>query len=103
MVCGSCKSKVANVKELEEHACRSKEWARVSELRRQGQDESAKRLARRLIGVKGPEMPADRKEYLDRYKVEHADEIKARAELKRSVRRRLKQQTAPASGPIRRK
>jgi hypothetical protein len=65
-------------------------WERVLELRRQGLDESAERLTKKLLGVKSkkPPMSAEKKAELADWKREHKDEIKARKQQARDVRRR---------------
>lgn len=63
-------------------------WARVAELRREGKDDSAGRLARKLLGVQGEPMSEETKEKLRRYNEEHKEEIQARREQEREVRRR---------------
>jgi hypothetical protein len=63
-------------------------WVRVMELRRAGQDGSADRLVRKLLGVQGEPMTEEKKEYLDNYKVEHKDEIRERQQQRQEIRRR---------------
>lgn len=98
MICVACgQTGIRSVAVLKDHRCSVKEdWIRVAELKRQGKGESADRLARRLLGVKGEPMDEDTKEKLRRWKEEHAQEIKDREELKRNARKRLKLLTAPA-------
>jgi hypothetical protein len=63
-------------------------WARVAELRRSGQDDSAGRLARKLLGVQGPPMSEETKEKLRRYNEDHKEEIRERKQQEREVRQR---------------
>jgi len=63
-------------------------WARVTELRRTGQDGAAARLTRKLLGVKGPPMSDEQKEERRRYNEEHKEERKEKAKQKREIRRR---------------
>jgi hypothetical protein len=105
MICGACGTEgLKGISELKNHSCRIKEeWARVMDLRREGHDETANRVARRLLGVKGDPMNEETKEKLRRWKEEHAEDIKAKQELKRQTEERLKAITAPAKGQLRRK
>ena len=65
------------------------EWKRVEELKRKGKDGSAKRLVRKILGVKkGPPMDQDTKEYLAQHKAEHAQEIAERKQQEKEVRER---------------
>lgn len=65
------------------------EWARVAELRRGGKDGSAKRLVKKILGVKkGPPMPEEKKAELAQWKEEHKDEIAERKQQEREVRQR---------------
>jgi hypothetical protein len=65
------------------------EWKRVEELKRKGKDGSAKRLVRKILGVKkGPPMDQETKEYLAHHKAEHAEEIKEREKQEKEVRAR---------------
>jgi hypothetical protein len=63
-------------------------WTRVAELRRAGQDKSAARLVKRLLGVQGDPMPEERREYLAQYNLEHKEEIKERRHQEAEIRRR---------------
>lgn len=67
----------------------SADWARVSKLRQSGQDGSAKRLVKRILGVKkGPPMSAETKAALAAHKEEHAEEIRERKQQEAEIRRR---------------
>lgn len=98
MICTACgTSGLKSVSSLKDHGCAMiLDWARVSELKRQGETGSAERLARKLLGIKGEPMTPEAKEKLRIYKEEHADQIKAREELKRTTRKRLEVLIAPA-------
>ena len=63
-------------------------WAKVVALRQSGQEDAAGRLVRKLLGVQGPPMPEEVKEKLRQYNEEHKEEIKARQQQRREVRRR---------------
>lgn len=63
-------------------------WARVVELRRTGQDGSAERLIRKLLGVQGPPMSEETKEKLRRWNEEHKEEIQERKKTEREIRSR---------------
>jgi len=65
------------------------EWKRVEELKRKGKDGSAKRLVRKILGVKkGPAMTQETKDQLAQHKAEHAEEIKERKKQEQEVRER---------------
>jgi hypothetical protein len=68
----------------QEHA----EWARIAELRHEGQAGSADRLARKLLGVQGAPMSEETKEKLRAYNEAHKAEIKQRQKQKNLLRRR---------------
>jgi CHASE3 domain sensor protein len=63
-------------------------WARVIELRRSGQDGTADRLVRKLLGVQGPPMSEETKEKLRRWNEEHKEEIQERKKSERQIRER---------------
>jgi hypothetical protein len=63
-------------------------WGRVVELRESGQDGSAARLVRKLLGVQGPPMSDETKEKLRQYNEENAEEIKERKQQEREIRQR---------------
>lgn len=98
MICPACStSGLKSVASLKSHGCTMvADWARVTLLRQKGEDQAAERLARKLLGVKGEPMSEEAKEKLRIYKEEHAEEIKAREELKRTTRKRLEVLIAPA-------
>ena len=70
---------------------RREEWRKVSELRNAGQNASADRLARKLLGVKGPEMDEETRKKLREYNHEHRGEIRERRKQERERKRRLLQ------------
>lgn len=63
-------------------------WAHVVELRREGKEDSADRLVRKLLGVQGPPMSEETKEKLRKYSEDHKEEIKARRHQEAETRRR---------------
>jgi hypothetical protein len=63
-------------------------WKRIIELRKDGQHDAADRLVRKILGIQGPPMSEETKEKLRRYNEEHAEEIKARKQQEREVRKR---------------
>jgi uncharacterized Zn finger protein (UPF0148 family) len=66
-------------------------WDRVQKLRREGLDDKADRLSKRLLGVKGKSrgpMTEEKKEYLANWKEEHKDEIKQRKQQASEIRKR---------------
>lgn len=74
---------------VRQEEAREAEWKRVAELKKKGKDGSAKRLVRKLLGVKkGPPMDQETKEYLAHHKAEHAEEIKERERQEKEVRAR---------------
>ena len=65
------------------------EWQRVAELRKVGRDGSAKRLVKKILGVKkGPPMTDEKKATLAQWKEEHKEEIAERKEQEREIRKR---------------
>jgi len=68
---------------------REEAWKRVQELRKEGRDQSAKRVVKKILGVKkGPPMSEEKKEELAQWKEEHKDEIKERKDQAREIRKR---------------
>jgi len=67
---------------------RGEGWGRVVALRAAGEQDAAERLVRKLLGVQGPPMSEETKEKLREYNETHKEEIKARREQEREVRRR---------------
>lgn len=68
---------------------REAEWKRVQELRRDGRDQAAHRVVKKILGVKkGPPMSEEKKEELAEWKAEHKDEIKERKDQERQIRQR---------------
>lgn len=66
------------------------DWARVVELRANGEFDAADRIARRAMGVKSEPMSEEAKEKLREYRETHAEEIKARAKQKRAIKARTR-------------
>jgi hypothetical protein len=104
MICTACgTSGLKGISSLKSHECKAtSDWVRVTLLREKGEDQAAERLARKLLGIKGEPMTPEAKEKLRVYKEEHAEEIKARVELKRATRKRLELLVMPAKS-LRRK
>jgi hypothetical protein len=74
---------------LRKEQSREADWQRVAELRRRGQDGSAKRLVKKLLGVKkGPPMTEERKAELAKWKEDHKEEIAERDRQEREIRAR---------------
>ena len=101
MICGGCKEfRTRRISKLRAHwraECPVKaDWGKVMEARRAGNDETASRIARKLLGIQGPPMTEETKEKLRLYQEEHAEEIKARRAIAASARRRLRQVTKPS-------
>jgi CHASE3 domain sensor protein len=63
-------------------------WARVVQLRREGNQDAADRLVRKLLGVQGPPMSEETKEKLRLWNEEHKEEIQERKRTEREIRRR---------------
>ncbi len=98
MICGTCDVPGFRTFQLLDQHWRSKDgrcvdrgWARVVELRQKGKNESAARVARRLLGIRGPEMDEATKAKLRQWREEHAEEIKDRRQQKHALRRRVKE------------
>ncbi len=65
------------------------DWKRIAELRKSGQDGSARRMVKKVLGVKkGPPMTEEKKATLADWKEQHKDEIKERKQQEREIRRR---------------
>ncbi len=65
------------------------EWRRVADLKGKGKDGSAKRLVRRILGVKkGPPMSEETKATLAEHKELHKEEIAERKQQEKEVRAR---------------
>ena len=69
-------------------ARRGEGWGRVVSLRTAGEQDAADRLVRKLLGIQGPPMSEETKQKLREYNETHKEEIKARKEQEREVRRR---------------
>lgn len=98
MICGTCGTQGFETFRLLDRHWRSKGdgcvnagWARVVRLRGEGREESAARVARRLLGVKGPEMDEATKSKLRAWHEEHKDEILKRARDQRALRHRTRE------------
>lgn len=70
------------------------QWQRVIELRREGKDESANRLARKLLGITGPEMTEETKAKLKAYNEANKEKIAARRAAQRALRRAISKPVA---------
>jgi len=94
MICSHCKQDaIQTVAQLRSHwvGCYGRDdWKKVTELRRAGDDDQADKLVRKILGIKGPEMPEHIKEQLRQYQREHREEQYARKKLKRLERRLAK-------------
>lgn len=77
-------------------------WKEVMEARREGDLDRAERLARKAMGIQGPEMSEETKEKLRQYRELHKEEIAAKEKLKRMTKRRFRMIAKP-SGKRRRK
>lgn len=66
-------------------------WAHVLELRGRGKRATAERVAKRLLGIKGPPMSEEKKAELRRWKEEHREEIKERRQQKAAFKKRVQQ------------
>lgn len=99
MICGKCGQKREKIYELYVHwqsTCESRAaWQRVIDAKKEGNFESAARIARKAMGVEGPEMSEETKEKLRQYREEHKEEISAKEKLKRMASRRLRMITKP--------
>ncbi len=98
MICGTCGTRGFETFQLLDRHWRSNDvkcvdagWSRVVQLRAEGREESAARVARRLMGIKGPEMDEETKSKLRAWREEHKDEIRERARGRRALRRRTKE------------
>lgn len=70
-----------------------KDWGRVIEARKAGEEDKADRIARRLMGIQGPEMSEEKKAELKAYYEAHKDEIAAKRKAKAAAKRRMKELT----------
>jgi hypothetical protein len=99
MICASCQTDgIKTVAELKSHSCKTREeWAKLIALRKEGKEDAADRLTKKLLGVKGPEMPEEIREQLREYAKAHRKEHYARKKQKRLERRLAKRrlQAAP--------
>jgi phosphoglycerate-specific signal transduction histidine kinase len=69
-------------------ACAARDpWGRVVELRAAGKDDTAGRVAKKLLGVQGPPMTEEVKEKLRRHNDEHKEEIERRRKIKAALRK----------------
>jgi len=83
------KCPVLYAKLLHQEERAQEEWDRVAKLKKEGKDGSAKRLVKKILGVKkGPPMSDETKETLRKHNEEHAEEIKERKQQEREIRQR---------------
>lgn len=79
-------------------------WAHVVDLRRRGMRATAERVAKRLLGIKGPPMSEEKKAELRRWKEEHREEIQERRQQKAAFKKRVRQLAhAPRGNLVRRR
>jgi len=92
MRCGYCSNFSGTATEIVQHqkaGCSTDpRWAKVVELREEGK--RARRKIRELLGVKGPTMSEDRKEYLRKYNADNKDKIKTRVTIQRNIENALR-------------
>jgi hypothetical protein len=106
VICGRCgEFRTRFIEFLAPHlrVCRDPRWSRVTEAREEGNAALATRRAKTIMGIKGKEMPEERREYLRRHNAEHKEEIQFRAKMKRQERRALKSALKARGRQIRRK
>lgn len=106
MICGRCRTFRTSLIEFwfpHLKICRDPAWAKVWTARLAGENEKAQRLARRAMGIKGPEMSEETKEKLRAYGVEHKDEIAHRAKMRRVERRAYLRAMAAGTARLKRK
>ena len=83
MLCGLCKESFPKFAKLADHwKAMSCTWAKVLALRREGKEQEADVLVRKITGTY-KEMTEEAKEKLREYYEEHKEEIRARQKLKR--------------------
>jgi hypothetical protein len=83
------KCPVLHAKLLRQEQKADADWKRIAELRKTGQDGSARRMVKKVLGVKkGPPMTEEKKATLADWKEQHKDEIKERKQQEREIRRR---------------
>lgn len=63
------------------------EWQKVVDLRRDGKDDAADRMVRKILGIQGPVMTEEVKAKLRAYNEAHKEEIKERRKQERAIRR----------------
>lgn len=66
-------------------------WQRVVDARREGHDETADRIAAKLMGIQGPPMSEEKKQELRAYYEAHKEEIAARRRAKAAAKKRMKE------------
>jgi len=106
MICAKCREyRHRKVGKMLAHmkTCPDPKWKAVVEARLKGDTERAERLAKKAMGIKGEPMSDETKEQLRRWREEHKDEIKERAQQKRAIRKRAKQLLKAGSARLRRK
>lgn len=92
MKCAYCRKPFRKASKVLEHFRKDKcgadlRWGKVVELRLAYKNDSANRLARKLLGVATP-MSEEKKAELKKYNEEHKEEIAERAKKKREQRNR---------------
>lgn len=68
-------------------------WQHVVDLRAAGKDDTADRVARRLLGIKGEPMTEEKKAELRAYNEAHREERAARRKQQAAIRRALSKPT----------
>lgn len=68
-------------------------WQRVVDLRRDGKDDTADRVARKLLGIVGPPMTEEKKAELRAYNEAHREERAAKRKAQAAIRRALSRPT----------
>lgn len=103
MICGHCREfSTGVVKDLKAHwrgCARDGRWQKVAELKEEGRDKSASRLAKRILGIQGPAMTEETRERLEEYRRTHKEEIREKRLQRTAVRRRTLE--VLAAGPRR--
>jgi len=94
MKCGRCGDHINSIADLAPHqkttACAKQDpFAKVVELREKGEDASARRAVKKILGVQGPPMSEETKEKLRVYKETHKEEIKRRKGIQLSIRKAI--------------
>ena len=110
MVCGHCNRwrfpKRRQAQEFFEHRrtdCENVKWARVVQLRAEGNQDSADRVACAIMGVKKKEMKPEDRAQVDQYNVDHREEINLKKRQQRLQRRMHRDAAARHSRQLDRK